>query len=250
MHGRVGAIAATWVLAAGLHTAAAGEATFPDPPAPERFHRDEAGLIRADEGRELDRIAAELLDEEQVALIVVTIDSLAAHGAAGYTIERYADALFDQWGIGSQARNYGMLLLVSRGDRRARIELGAEWGRTHDSQAQEVMDTLILPEFRRGSYAEGILAGVRGLDAMARGLQLPRPAPPWWALPLLLGLAAAAIAVVISLFRSGRSGWGWALLAALAALLFVVMRSAGQKGGSSDAFDGGSSSGGGASGRW
>ncbi len=233
-----------------LQAVAASAATFPEKPPAEHFYRDEAGLIREAEGRELDRIAAELLKEEQVPIIVVTIESLAAHDAAGYTVERYASELFNDWGIGFKRRNYGILLLVSKGDRRARIELGAGWDHSYDLQAQEVMTTLIVPEFRRGQYSEGILAGVRGMDAMARGLQLPRPKQPWWVLPLFIGFIVAVIGVIVSLFKSGRKGWGWALLIGLGALLFFMLRAAAQSGGSGGGFGGGSSGGGGASGSW
>ena len=92
--------------------------SFPDKPPKEHFYVDEAALIGEAEGKEIDRIAGELLKEEKVPIIVVTIQSLAAHDAASYTIERYAYELFNEWGIGFERRNYGMLLLVSSGDRR------------------------------------------------------------------------------------------------------------------------------------
>jgi uncharacterized protein len=224
--------------------------SFPDKPSKEHFYVDEAGLIGEAEGREIDRIAGELLKEEKVPILVVTIQSLASHGAAGYTIERYAYDLFNQWGIGSERRNYGMLLVVSSGDRRARIELGGGWGHSYNLQAQEVMATLIVPEFRGGSYSAGILAGVRGMDAMARGLQLPKAKQPWWVMPLFIGLLLLAVGTIVSLFKSGRTGWGWALLIALGALLFFLLRAAAKGGGSGGAFGGGSSGGGGASGSW
>ena len=83
---------------------------------------------------------------------------MTAYGVAGYTIERYATALFNEWGIGSQQRNYGMLLLVSLGDRRARIELGAGWGLDYNRQSQNIMDSLIVPSFKQGAYG-GFNAG-------------------------------------------------------------------------------------------
>lgn len=238
--------AAAWVVAVPV----ARGVTFPDKPPEEHFYVDEAGIIGEAEASEIDRIAGDLMLEQEIPILVVTISSLTDHGAAGYTIERYAYELFNHWGIGSRQRNYGMLLLVSTGDRRARIELGASWGHAYDAQAQQVMDTLILPPFRRGDYAEGILAGVRGLDAMARGLELPRPPRPWWVLPLMGGLLLVAVGTVVSLFRSGRKGWGWALLLGLVALLFFLLRAAAQSRGSGGAFGGGSSGGGGASGSW
>ena len=242
--------AALILICLALPALATAAVTFPPKPAAGHFYSDEAGLVREAEGKEIDRIAGELLKEQKVPIIVVTIESLAAHDAAGYTIERYAAALFNDWGIGSQSRNYGMLLLVSKGDRRARIELGAAWSQSHDIEAQRVMGTLIVPEFRSGNYSEGILAGVRGMDALARGLKLPSPKAPWWVLPLFLVFIAGVIAVIVSLFKSGRKGWGWALIIALGALLFFIFRAAAQSGGSGGAFGGGSSGGGGASGSW
>ena len=236
---------AGWLLAAcSVVPIPAAAVTFPDKPPQDHFYVDEAGLIGAAEGQEIDDIAGALLKEEQVPLIVVTIESLMSHDAAGYTIERYASELFNHWGIGSQRRNYGMLLLVSSGDRKARIELGAGWGHSSNLQAQKVMNDLIVPEFRRDNYSEGILAGVRGMDAMARGLQLPQPKPPWWVLPLFLAFLAAGdrrdrLAVQE---RPQGLGLGAADRSGRAALLPAARL--GARGGG--AFGGGSSGGGGA----
>lgn len=234
-----------------LCCAAAGQAVqFPPKPPTSDYFVDQAGLIAPAEREEINRIAASLLVGEDVPIIVVTIQSLQSYGAAGYTIERYARELFDHWGIGSKDRNYGMLLLVSKGDRQARIELGAAWGRSHDDQAAEVMQTLIIPAFKKGEFSEGILAGVRGMDALARGLALPKPERPWWVPFVFLGVVALIIGVIVSLFRSGRKGWGWALIALLGIVLFFIIRNALQNRGSGGAFGGGFSGGGGATGSW
>jgi len=223
---------------------------FPAKPDQENFYVDAANLIAEDVGQEINQIAASLLEQEDIALIVVTIPSMTAYGVAGYTIERYATDLFNEWGIGSEQRNYGILLLVSLGDRRARIELGAGWGLDYNRQSQNIMDSLIVPSFKEGAYGEGVLGGVRGLDAMARGLALPKPPEPWWQLPLTVGFFALMVLVIISLFRSGHKGWGWALIAFLGIVIFSILRSSASAQGSGGAFGGGSSGGGGASGSW
>ncbi len=255
MRGRGGfCILSEFILVAFLGLLAQGvkaqTITFPTKPTSENFYVDEAGLIAQDEGKAINEVAGALLRDDQVPLIVVTISSLTAHNAAGYKIERYAFELFNEWGIGSERRNYGMLLLVSEGDRRARIELGSAWGHSHNVQAQEVMNTLIIPRFREGNYSEGILAGVRGMDAMARSLALPKPKQPWWTIPLILAVLGLIVAVIVSLFRNGQKGWGWALIALLGVVLFFLLRSALQARGSGGAFGGGYSGGGGASGSW
>jgi uncharacterized protein len=223
---------------------------FPDKPPGEHFYVDQAGMISASDGEAIDAVARKLLTEEQIPLFVVTIPSLASMDAGDLTIERYARELFDHWGIGTQERNYGMLLLVSPGDRKARIELGAGWGTRHDFEAQRVMNTLIIPPFKRGSFGEGIVAGVGGLDAVARGLELPKPPRPWWLLPAIILFFVVGIGVAISLFKSGRKGWGWAVLAGLGVVLFFLLRAAAKSGSSSGGFGGGSSGGGGATGSW
>ncbi len=222
---------------------------FPDRPDNADFYIDKAGIINAEAATEINLLASKLLQEEQVALFVVTITSLADYDAAGYSIEGYAADLFDEWGIGFEDRNYGMLFLVSKGDRKARIELGADWDRSYDRTAKEIMDNLIIPAFKKDEYSSGIASGVKGLDAMARGLSLPKPEAPWWFLPAIIVSIIVFIALIINLFKTGRSGWAWALIALLGLIIFAILRSS-NSGGSSGGFGGGSSGGGGASGSW
>lgn len=223
---------------------------FPDRPNDADFFVDKAEIINTEAATEINLLASKLLQEEQVALFVVTIASLADYDAAGYSIEGYAADLFDEWGVGFEDRNYGMLLLVSKGDRKARIELGADWDRSYDRTAKEIMDSLIIPSFKANDYSTGIASGVKGLDAMARGLSLPKPEAPWWILPAMIVSVILFVALIINLFKTGRSGWAWALIAFLGLLIFAILRSSANSGGSSGGFGGGFSGGGGASGSW
>ncbi|BCS95676.1 methanol dehydrogenase [Desulfoluna limicola] len=225
-------------------------AIFPDKPPSEHYYVDEAGLIDVETGGRIDEIASALLAEESIPVYVVTISSLVAYDAVTLSIDQYATELFDHWGIGWQDRNYGVLLLISSGDRKARIELGAGWGHDYDTQARQVMDELIVPSFKRGDFATGIADGVRGLDAMARGLALPERKAPWWVVPAFVGGVLLMVIMIINLFRSGRKGWAWALLAVLGVILFFIIRTMLSNAGSGGGFGGGSSGGGGATGSW
>lgn len=146
-------LAAPWT-AAGV--------TYPERPAEGAFLADEARVVSEAQAQEINQIASTLLRDLRIPLFAVTVRSLASHGAAGLTVDAYAQSLFDTWGIGSEQHNYGMLLFVALDDRAARIELGAAWGRSKDADMERIMTSLILPEMRAGRHGAGILAGVRG----------------------------------------------------------------------------------------
>jgi uncharacterized protein len=138
-----------------------------------------------------------------------------------------------------------------------RIELGSAWQHQYDTEMKTVIDTLITPEFKRGDYSRGIVDGVRGMNNVVRGLDLPKPNVPWWRWAMLVLGIVAGISAIVSLFRAGRRGWAWLLLAALGGLLLSLFiprsgnwGSDNDDGGSSDGFGGGDSDGGGASGDW
>ena len=58
-----------------------------------------------------------------VEVVVVTINSIHDYpGTVNDAIESFARGLFDAYGIGNMPKNDGVLLLVCRADRQARIE--------------------------------------------------------------------------------------------------------------------------------
>jgi uncharacterized protein len=225
---------------------------------------DRANLLTPTDKKQIQEICDKLLTDKATPIIVVTINSMADHGGAGMRIESFATLLFDQWGIGlaelnGQSWNTGIMLLVSKDDRKARIELGRYWRRDQDALAQKIMNEQIVPRFKQGDFSGGILAGVESLDKMARGLELPKAAAaptPWWMYLVMLGAVALAIFTVVSLIRRGSSGWAWlfwaAVFAAVGYLLYQMATSRGSGGGgySGGSFGGGSSGGGGATGSW
>jgi len=238
-------------------------------PKPREFILDKADLIKPADREKIKKICDKLLTEKAVPIIVVTINSMADHGGAGMRIETFARLLFDQWQIGlaklnDQSWNRGILLLVSKNDRKARIELGADWRHDKDVLAQKIMGEQIVPKFKAGDFSGGIVAGVEALDKMARDLQLPKaaahPSAPatWQQTALTVGLIALAVFTVVSLIRRGSGGWAWlmwgAIFAALGYLLYSFLNSqsssSGDGGYSGGSFGGGFSGGGGATGDW
>ncbi len=231
-----------------------------DPPGERDFILDTAYLINEEDQAQIKQVCDTLLTERATPIVVVTVNSMDAHGAGDMRIETFATLLFNQWGIGyekvgKQDWNTGILLLISAGDRKARIELGALWGRDHDAVAQRIMDEQIIPNFKKGDYTGGITAGVVALDKMARGLALPKRVRPWWHYALMIAIPALGIFTAVSLIRRGASGWAWlfwgVVFSILGVLLYQMLTNRGRSGGfGGGSFGGGFSGGGGASGSW
>ncbi len=187
-----------------------------DPPGDRDFILDKAQLINGADQAQIKQTCNILLTERTTPIVVVTIKSMADCGGAGMRIETFAKVLFNQWGIGYEKVgkrdwNTGILLLVSTGDRKARIELGTKWKRDHDAVVQRVMDEQIIPRFKKGDFSGGITAGVVALDKVARGLALPKPTLSVGHYAALAALLLFAIFNVVSLIRSRSSGWAWML---------------------------------------
>lgn len=248
-----------------LSVAAPGQENLQLPlqrPGDREFILDTATMIAESDRQHIREICDKLLTDKAAPIIVVTIDSMANNGGPGLRIETYARLLFDQWGIGpakigNTAWNYGILLLVSRDDRKARIELGAGWRHDKDTVAQHIMDHDVIPRFRQGNFSAGILAGVRSLDSMARDLQPlpPSPASVVRENPgISILIAGLGLFTIVSLFRRGTSGWAWlfwgVVFAILGNILYHMARSRRSGGFSGGSFGGGFSGGGGATGSW
>jgi uncharacterized protein len=247
-----------------------------DRPGDREFVRDSANMLTEPDQAEIVAICDKLLTDKATPIIVITIDRMSNHGGNGMRIETFARLLFDQWEIGQaelngQLWNTGILVLVSKGDRKARIELGAGWHRDKDQFCKSIMDDQIIPHFKRQDFSEGIKAGVVALDAMARELTMPgaapattgsvpgptnqvdyfqgqgqhRPQTPAWFPIAVVMLVGVAIFTAVSLYRSGASGLAWAMWAAifaiLGAILYMMATSNRHRGGD---FGGGSGGGG------
>ena len=225
----------------------AGSVIYPELPLKGNFVVDQTETLKSIDIDELNKISASLWQEKKIPIVTILITSLGSMGAGDQSIARYTQELFNHWQLGLKERNYGIILLVSLSDRKARIEFGRDWDHRYDKEARDIMQYYIVPKFKNAQYARGIIDGVKALNKLVRGLKLPEIKQPWWYGPLAVGFILLIIGVIVSLFRSGRSGWGWALIIGIGLLLWYILRNSGNGGGLSG---GGSGGGGGATGSW
>jgi len=121
---------------------------------------DFANVLSNSDEDKLRGLLAEIKADTGVEIVVVTMDRISNYGGWGQTVESYATVLFDAWDIGDAQKDDGILILVATGLKEMRIELGAGYSWAYNSRAKDVIETTILPRFRAGQTARGILEGV------------------------------------------------------------------------------------------
>lgn len=242
----------------------AGQGDYSPYPNPDTgYVTDLANLLTDQQQEQLEMLLSATEKKTGVEIVVVAINSIKDFpGTSNRTIEEFATALFDAYGIGNMPKNDGVLLLVAVKDRKARIELGAGYARRRDSDSSRIMNKKIIPSFRKGRYPEGIIKGANSLAHEFAHISLI----PAWAVIVALAVAVfVLILIAISLFRSGKRSWGWIctglLIVALLALSWLIVGlvrntlaalAEGDGGGGfgGGGFGGGFSGGGGATGGW
>lgn len=191
--------------------AGAGARIRLDAPTGEGRVLDYAQIVDDSDATRITYLAQTLQEDLGIPLYVVTIDSMLAHSSSVMPIETYARVLFEQWGRNESfaAREHwhmGILLLVSPGDRCARIELGRNWKGNADPYCQKIMDGVMVPEFRSDRFSEGVLEGVRALDRLARGDRPSLGPNPWEQIASIAILASVASLFVLWIYGMF-AGW-------------------------------------------
>lgn len=207
---------------------------------------DEANLMSRKQAHQLTQQLAAFEQRSGIQLVVVSIDTLA-----GDSIEEYGYQLGRHWGIGQKGKNNGVLLLIAQDERKVRIEVGYGLeGALPDAIAANIIQSRILPAFKRGDMVAGIVSGSQGIMQALAGEYQPADTAkhdegggPWL-------FILVVIAMIILHNLRGGGGPGGRRRAAYLAGGFGAGRSGGGFGGGGFSGGGGSFGGGGASGGW
>ena len=155
------------------------------------------------------------------AVVVATIPTYKPYA----DIREYAVTMFENRGrgIGQRGKDNGVLVLLAVNDRQVWVEVGYDLEPfITDGFSGEVSRQYMAPEFRRGAYGAGLLAGVSRIVArIAQGrnvtLQGVRPAPTGTAprvgsggnVLLMLFIAFILLNAIGRTRRRRRFGPGW-----------------------------------------
>ncbi|HEY5500614.1 MAG TPA: TPM domain-containing protein, partial [Candidatus Humimicrobiaceae bacterium] len=120
------------------------------------YVNDFAGILDSSTVDKITGVITEVNNQTTAEIAVATVDNLQ-----GITIEEYAVELFQKWGIGKKEKDNGVLLLISKEDRKLRIEVGYGLeGALTDLESGRIINNIIVPQFKAGDYNTGTYNGV------------------------------------------------------------------------------------------
>jgi uncharacterized protein len=231
------------------------------------FLNDFADVLTTVEESEIELILDSIHKGNGSQVAVAIVESLE-----GRDIESFSIDLAREWGVGSEERDDGMLMVVAPNERGVRIEVGRGLeGYVTDAQASWLIRYTLTPHFKEGDYAGGIKDAALKIKDALDGLEplLHDRSDPldnnffyygfmilWFFFPLLgawlgrdkriwpgglLGLLFGVIGLLIFSFA-----WWWIIVAGGVGLLFdwIASNSSGGKGGRGGWWIGGGGSGG------
>ena len=157
-----------------IATAAAAqvEKILPERPSPPHLYNDltkSSNFLTKAQAEFLENALVSIDDSTSNQIAIVVVESLE-----GYTANEYATALGRKWGVGSQAFNNGVVVLISTGgsdgNRDAYIAVGYGLeGAIPDVTADNILENELIPFFKEGNYLEGFKRTIDALKRAAAG---------------------------------------------------------------------------------
>ncbi|HZF42283.1 MAG TPA: TPM domain-containing protein [Sphingomonadaceae bacterium] len=133
---------------------------FPEIPLTGRV-TDAAGVINEAQEAKLSSKLARLERSTGRQFVVVTVPSLGGEDVATFTRD-----LANAWGIGRAKEDDGVVFLIAPSERQIRIAAGFGLERAiPDAIWKQIIETDVLPHFRKDDLEGGIDAGVRAITA-------------------------------------------------------------------------------------
>lgn len=240
---------------------------LPNKPTSDIFFQDYAKMFSNDTKNYILSTSNDIRNKTTAEVAVVTIDSLN-----GSSIEEYANNLFRKWGIGNKEKNNGVLILISKNDRKFRIEVGYGLeGILPDGKVGSYLREMSA-YFKENQYDKGIITTYKRIigdigqeynvdvtnytkdvpDKISDGSDnISNKSISSKAESLLKGIGIIIFLIIIfsSRGRGRRGGGGFYYGGGFGSGGFGGFGGGGDSGGS-DSFGGGDSGGGGSSGGW
>lgn len=193
------------------------------PESKDEYINDFANIIDAAEKQEIRKILYDTEYYSGIKIVVVTINYFSEYNTGSNTWEEFSKGLFNNWGIGNRPENNGVLILVSKLDRKIKIQLGAGYSPHYDSMMEEVIDNYMVPFFLLDKYSEGIKIGVK---AVINRVTADVSFFEWWKGYIIAGIdnfMSSDISLIIDDMENVPLSWIFIVLAGI--LILFILRS-------------------------
>jgi uncharacterized protein len=136
-----------------------------DVPKLQGYVNDYANMISPQAKAQLETELKNFEQTDSTQIVVLTVPSLE-----GEVIEDFGIKVGEAWKIGQKGKDNGAIFIVSKQDRKMRIEVGRGLeGKLTDLMAGRIIDLVVKPRFKRADYDGGFIAGVSALIDATRG---------------------------------------------------------------------------------
>jgi uncharacterized protein len=140
--------------------------TIPEKPSFQTSVYDYASVLSAQEKAQLEQKLIKYSDSTTTQIVVITIESLK-----GEDVSQLATKWGQTWGIGGTAKDdNGVIILLAKAERKIAINPG--YGledRLTAGTGGEIIRNIIVPEFKGGSYYQGLDKGTDALFDVFKG---------------------------------------------------------------------------------
>ena len=234
--------------------------TIPKVPSFQTSVYDYADVLNPTEEKELENKLVRYSDSTTTQIVVITIDDLKGE-SIGLLTPRWAQ----EWGIGQEKEDNGILILLSKNDREIWISPGyGVEDRLTAGINGELIRNIIIPEFKAGSYYTGLDKGADAIFDVLKGKykgSRKEKSKSFPILPIIIFVFILILIISKAKGGGGRSGGSGGIDLADIIILSSLGRSGGgfggggsfgggSSGGFGGGFGGGGFSGGGAGGSW
>lgn len=137
------------------------------------YVNDYAGMISPPAKSKLEEALRTFEQSDSTQIVILTVPSLE-----GENIEEFGIKVGEAWKVGKKGKDNGILFIVSKQERKIRIEVGYGLeGKLTDLTAGRIIDLVIKPRFKQEDFDGGFIAGVSSLIDATRGEFRAEPRP-------------------------------------------------------------------------
>ncbi|MBN8785695.1 MAG: TPM domain-containing protein [Terrimonas sp.] len=132
-------------------------------PEPTGYVNDYENLYTDTEEKALDSLMSDFRKSTTIQIVLITFDTTMT---TKDSLESLTLRILNAWGVGQKDKNNGIVVGISSGYRKMRIQNGYGIERIlTNSETKEIIDTAFIPGFKEGKYFEGTLTGLKTLMA-------------------------------------------------------------------------------------